>query len=50
VVAALLEGGADSTVTNSAGMTALQVAVEFSSTSTANKHDAVIKLLQTPRK
>lgn len=46
VVKTLLSAGADQSIVNKSGQTALQVAVEYSSTSTANKHDAVVSLLQ----
>lgn len=38
--------GADLTLRNNDGRTALEVAIEYSSTSTANKHDVVIELLR----
>ena len=46
MVTALLQAGADPSIKNKEGLTALEVAVEYSSTSTANKHDAVIAKLQ----
>jgi catalase (peroxidase I) len=50
VVSALLVGGADPALLNKEGMTALQVAEEYATTSTANKHDAVIAKLQANHK
>jgi ankyrin repeat protein len=47
VVRSLMEApGVDLSLKNKDGRTALEVAIEYSSTSTANKHDAVIALLR----
>ena len=46
VVKLLKDAGSNVTLTNTTGLTPLQVAVEYSTTSTANKHDAVIAVLQ----
>lgn len=46
VVDELIKAGADLTIRNKDGRTPLQVATEYSTTSTANKHDVVIRLLQ----
>ena len=46
VVRALIEAGADLSLRNASGKTPLEVAVEFSTTSTANKHDVIIEMLR----
>lgn len=46
VVDSLLAAGADVSLTNKDGMTPLAVAEEYSTTSTANKHDKVIATLK----
>lgn len=46
VVEQLIAAGADLTLRNKDGRTPLQVAIEYSTTSTANKHDVVIRKLQ----
>jgi hypothetical protein len=45
--AALMAANADMSILNTDGYTPLQVAVEYSSTSTAHGHEAVIELLQS---
>lgn len=47
VVEKLIASGADLAAKNKAGQTPLEVAVEYSSTSTANKHDVVIQKLRS---
>jgi hypothetical protein len=46
VVRALIAAGADLTLQNNSGKTPLEVALEYSTTSTANKHDIVIEMLR----
>jgi len=46
VVEKLIVSQSSLTIANKSNQTPLQVAVEFSSTSTANKHDVVIKMLK----
>mgnify|MGYP003385389921 FL=1 len=46
VVNALIEAGADLSLRNNDGKTPLEVALQYSTTSTANKHDAIIERLR----